>query len=146
MPRPSALILAFSNPQGMHAMPSKPDSSTGLGARLRQLRAERTMTQQDLAAQAGVHYTHIGRYEASKSLPAVDTLKRIAQALGTTTDFLMDGDTQDAAKLRLTDKALLQRFEDVAGLPDDKKAIVMEVLDAFLALNQLKNFTNRQAG
>jgi hypothetical protein len=55
------------------------------------------------------------------------------------------GDTQDAAKIRLTDKALLQRFEDVAHLPDDKKAVVMEVLDAFLALNQLKNFTNRQA-
>jgi len=38
-----------------------------------------------------------------------------------------------------------RRFEDVAHLPDDKKAVVMQVLDAFLALNQLKNFTNRQA-
>jgi transcriptional regulator with XRE-family HTH domain len=129
----------------MDAMPSTPDPTTGLGPRLRQLRAERNLTQQDLAAQVDVHYTHIGRYEAGKSLPAVDTLKRIAQALGTTTDYLMDGNTQDAARLRLTDKALLQRFEDVAHLPDDKKAIVLEVLDAFLALHQLKSFANRQA-
>ena len=111
MPRPSAPILAFCNPKGMPAMPSTPDSTTGLGSRLRQLRAQRAMTQQDLAGQVGIHYTHIGRYEANKSLPAADTLKRIAQALGTTTDYLMDGNTQDAAKSRLTDKALLQRFE-----------------------------------
>jgi transcriptional regulator with XRE-family HTH domain len=146
MPRPSAPILAFCNPKGMPAMPSTPDSTTGLGSRLRQLRAQRAMTQQDLAGQVGIHYTHIGRYEANKSLPAADTLKRIAQALGTTTDYLMDGNTQDAAKSRLTDKALLQRFEDVANLPDEKKAVVMEVLDAFLALHQLKSLTNRQAG
>jgi len=148
MPRRSANLLAFRSPQERDAMPNTPDAATGTGfaQRLRALRQALNLTQQQLAAKAGIHYTHIGRYESSKSLPAADTLKRLAEAAGTTVDFLMDGAAQDNAKTRLNDKALLQRFQDVASLPDEKKAIILELMDAFLAMHQLKTYTSRQAG
>lgn len=120
-------------------------TTDGFSQRLRDLRQRQKMTQQDLAKVAAIHYTHIGRYESGKSMPAADTLRRLADALGTTTDFLMDGAAQDNARSRLTDKALLQRFQDIEKLPDTQKAVVMELMDAFLALHQLKSFTNRQA-
>jgi transcriptional regulator with XRE-family HTH domain len=144
---PSAKKVQFQPPIArITNMPAPIPAGLGLGHRLRQLRQERNMTQQDLAKASKAHYTHISRYEADKSLPAADTLRRLADALGTTVDFLMDGATQDNAKTRLNDKALLQRFQEVANLPDDKKATIMELMDAFLAMNQLKNYTNRQAG
>ena len=127
-------------------MPAPITAGTGFAQRLRHLRQERNLTQQELAKLAAVHYTHISRYEAEKSMPAADTLRRLAETLGTTVDFLMDGPTQDSANVRLTDKALLQRFQEVANLPDDKKATIMELMDAFLAMHQIKNYTNRQAG
>jgi transcriptional regulator with XRE-family HTH domain len=120
-------------------------TTTGFAERLRDLRQQRAMTQQDLAKAAKIHYTHICRYEVGKSMPAADTLRRLADALGTTVDFLMDGAAQETAKTRLTDKALLQRFQDVERLPEAQKATIMELMDAFLAMHQLKNYANRQA-
>ena len=120
-------------------------TTDGFSQRLRDLRQQRKMTQQELAKAAEIHYTHIGRYEAGKSMPSADTLRRISEALGTTADFLMDGATQDTAKARLNSRALLQRFQDVEQLPEDQQIVVMQLMDAFLAMNQLKNYTNRQA-
>jgi len=120
-------------------------TTDGFSQRLRDLRQQRKMTQQDLAKAATIHYTHIGRYEAGKSMPSADTLRRISEALGTTVDFLMDGATQDSAKARLTSRALLQRFQDVERLPEDQQLVVMQLMDAFLAMNQLKSYANRQA-
>ena len=144
LPTHSAKSMAFPVTQKRDAaMPAPIASGSGFAQRLRALRQTRQTTQQELARVANVHYTHISRYEAEKSMPAADTLQRLATALGTTVDYLMDGATQDTAKTRLTDKALLQRFQDIAALPDDRKAIVIELMDAFLAMQQLKSITNR---
>jgi transcriptional regulator with XRE-family HTH domain len=126
-------------------MPNPPATGTGFAQRLRDLRHGKQLTQQGLAKLAGIHYTHIGKYESEKSMPAADTLKRLAEALGTTVDFLVDGAAQDAAKVRLTSRALLQRFQDVEKLPEDQQAVVLQLMDAFLAMHQLKGYANRQA-
>ncbi len=130
--------------QALHVMPHAP--VTGFAQRLRDLRQQQHLTQQDLAKRADIHYTHIGRYEAGKSMPAADTLRRIAEALGTTADFLIDGATNDNAKARLHSRALLERFQDVERLPEDQQQVVMQLMDAFLAMHQLKGYANRNAG
>jgi transcriptional regulator with XRE-family HTH domain len=127
----------------LRAMPHAP--VTGFPQRLRDLRQQRNLTQQELAKRADIHYTHIGRYEVGKSLPAADTLRRIAEALGTTADFLIDGATNDNAKARLHSRALLDRFQEVEKLPEDQQAVVMQLMDAFLAMQQLKGYANRHA-
>ena len=135
-------LLPPANQQTIMPQPT----TNGFSQRLRELRQQRKLTQQELAKVAAIHYTHIGRYESGKSMPSADTLRRIAEALGTTADFLMDGATQDTAKARLNSRALLQRFQDVELLPDDQQMVVMQLMDAFLAMNQLRNYTARQAG
>jgi transcriptional regulator with XRE-family HTH domain len=134
--------ISVANSQG--TMPHA--TTNGFAQRLRELRQQKDLTQQELARKADIHYTHIGRYESCKSMPAADTLKRLAEALGTTVDFLMEGATQESAKVRLTDKVLLQRFEEVERLPDEQKAVILQLMDAFLAFHQMKAYTNRQAG
>ena len=44
-----------------------------------------------LSRLAGLHYTHIGRLERGASRPSGDTLMRLADALGVTSDYLLDG-------------------------------------------------------
>ena len=59
------------------------------GKRLRELRIMREITQEQLAEKADISRVMIGRYETTDQLPALDTLVRIADALGVSTDYLL---------------------------------------------------------
>ncbi len=59
------------------------------GDRLREVRMLRGVTQEELAESADIARTMIGRYETTDQLPALDTLVRIADALGVSTDYLL---------------------------------------------------------
>ena len=59
------------------------------GKTLREVRQMRNITQEELAEKADISRVMVGRYETTDQLPAVDTLVRLADALGTSTDFLL---------------------------------------------------------
>lgn len=59
------------------------------GENLRRLRELRNITQEQLAEKADIARTMIGRYETTGQLPSLDTLVRLADALGTSTDYLL---------------------------------------------------------
>ncbi|MBN9428711.1 MAG: helix-turn-helix transcriptional regulator [Burkholderiales bacterium] len=110
----------------------------GFAQRLRELRKNRNLSQTELGQLAALHYTHIGRFERGASRPSGDTLKRLADALGVTSDYLLDGATGKAAKARFEDRELLKQFQEVEQLPDEDKNVVKKLLDAFLTKKQLQ--------
>ena len=57
----------------------------GFAQRLRELRKSKNLSQTELGQLAGLHYTHIGRFERGASRPSGDTLMRLADALGAPT-------------------------------------------------------------
>ena len=85
-----------------------------------------------------MHYTHIGRYERGESRPSADTLKRLADALGVTSDYLLEGATTEAAKARFEDRELLQHFQEAEQLPREDKDLIKEFLGAFLMRRRLE--------
>lgn len=111
----------------------------GFAQRLRTLRKARDLSQTQLGERAGLHYTHIGRFERGTSRPGGDTLKRLADSLDTTSDFLLEGASDDAAAARVTDRELLRQFQAVEHLPDADKHIVKTLLDAFLTRRQIES-------
>ncbi len=52
-----------------------------LGQRIRQLRSERKMSQEELAFKAGISPAHLGQIERAIKNPTVDTVGKIAAAL-----------------------------------------------------------------
>ena len=110
----------------------------GFAQRLRELRKSMNLSQTELGQLAGLHYTHIGRFERGTSRPGGDTLMRLANALGVTSDYLLDGATHEAAKARFEDRELLKQFQEVERLPDEDKSVVKKLLDAFLTKKQLQ--------
>jgi DNA-binding XRE family transcriptional regulator len=56
-----------------------------LGARLRELRLEAGLTQAELARRTGIHRPNIARVEAGRHTPSLETLARIANAIGVST-------------------------------------------------------------
>lgn len=110
----------------------------GFAQRLKALRKQQNLSQTDLGQLAALHYTHIGRFERSTSRPSGDTLKRLADALSVTSDYLLDGATDEAAKARFEDRELLRQFQEVEQLPDEDKNVVKKLLDAFLTKKHLQ--------
>jgi transcriptional regulator with XRE-family HTH domain len=66
----------------------------GLGPRLRRARRERDLTQQELAEQAGTTYQTINRIERGHTTPKVDTVAKLATALGVDLKWLAFGDEE----------------------------------------------------
>ncbi len=59
------------------------------GDRIRERRKQLGMSQDDLAARVGTDQKQISNYENSKGNPNADSLVGLAQALGTSTDWLL---------------------------------------------------------
>lgn len=81
------------------------------GNRLRQLRKDRTLTQQQLAELIGVKNSVISFYEVGERMPSPDALRKLALALHTTTDYLLGidrGATVDVSGLDEQDRLAVQ--------------------------------------
>jgi len=103
-----------------------------LAQRIKDGRKNRGFSQQKLAELADVHYTNIGKYERGEATPSSSVLNRIAQALELSPDYLINGTLEDKASNTISDNDLLIQFKKVEKLPQDKKKLVKEFLDAFL--------------
>ena len=106
--------------------------------RLKKARLEKGYSKSDLAKEIGIHYSQIGRYEEKGAQPSAEVLGKLANILEVSTDYLMNGTSDDLAQSSLTDKELLNQFKKIEQLPTDKKKIVKELLDAFLFKYNIK--------
>lgn len=110
----------------------------GFAQRLRELRRQKGLSQTELGKLAELHYTHIGRFERGTSLPGSETLKRLASSLDVTSDYLLEGTPNQAAKARVKDRELLTLFQEIEQLPAEDKEVIKIFLDAFLTKKQIK--------
>jgi transcriptional regulator with XRE-family HTH domain len=62
-----------------------------IGCHVRRTREALDLKQQDLADQVGVTSQHISRIELDQTAPSVQTLLKLSQTLGVTTDYLLTG-------------------------------------------------------
>jgi transcriptional regulator with XRE-family HTH domain len=106
--------------------------------RLKRIRIEKGLSKGDLANLIGVHYSQIGRYENKGAQPSADILSKLANALGITTDFLMNGTSENLADNSLSDKELLNQFKFIEKLPEVDKNVVKILLDAFITKKQIQ--------
>jgi DNA-binding XRE family transcriptional regulator len=60
-----------------------------LGARLRELRVAAGLTQAELARRTGIHRPNIARVEAGRHTPSLETLARLASAIGVPTTTVL---------------------------------------------------------
>ena len=97
------------------------------GARLRELRQSRGMTQASLAQHAEVTTSYIGRLEGGGAAPGIDLVDRLARALGTTVADLLPAAASPDTEALLREQA--GRLFDALLAEADR--------DTFLMLNPL---------
>ena len=115
----------------------------GFPERLLSLRKQKNLSQTALGKIVGVHYSHIGRYERGISRPAADTLKKLADALGVSGDYLIEGTTTDAATAKFEDRELLLQFQEVERLQTEDKQVIKKLIEAFLTKKQIQELASR---
>jgi tetratricopeptide (TPR) repeat protein len=105
----------------------------GVGARLKRLRLQRGFSQRDLSS-PGVSYAYISRIEAGARTPSVKALRKLAQKLGVSVEFLETGrDIRDVddRELRLADAELeLRLAENVSGAETKLEKLLAEAVAA----------------
>jgi transcriptional regulator with XRE-family HTH domain len=67
------------------------EASDVFASNLRRLRKARGLTQEDLSSLADLNRIHVGLIERGERLPALDTVFRLAGALGVRPGDLLDG-------------------------------------------------------
>jgi transcriptional regulator with XRE-family HTH domain len=93
-----------------------------VGRRLKRLRAARGFSQRDLSS-PGVSYAYISRIEAGARTPSVKALRKLAQKLGVSVEYLETGrDIRDVddRELRLADAELELRLTDDCSAAEGK--------------------------
>jgi transcriptional regulator with XRE-family HTH domain len=96
-----------------------------------------SLTQSELAEKVGLTYVQIGRYEKGKSNPSADVLQKLANVLNTSTDYLMNGKTEQV-EAQLADKELIRQFQEVEKLSPEDKNLVKTFLDAFITKKKIQ--------
>jgi transcriptional regulator with XRE-family HTH domain len=94
------------------------------------------LLQSDRATKVGISYTQIGRYETKGSQPPAETLKKIADALGVSPDFLIYGTADDKAKTRLNDVELINQFKAIESMDEEDRNVIKKLIDAFITKKQ----------
>ena len=112
--------------------------TTSFGKRLTQEREKNKLSKGELATSIGLHYSQIGRYERGEALPSADVLKKLANQLGVTTDYLMNGTKSDMAEEKIKDKKLINLFNRISELDTNSQKIVTTLIDAFLFQQEMK--------
>jgi transcriptional regulator with XRE-family HTH domain len=114
------------------------NSKVAFGKRLTAAREAKELTKEKLGKVVGVHHSQIGRYEKGEASPSAEVLKKMANALHVSTDYLMNGTTADLAAENIMDKTLINQFNRISELSEENKTVVSKLIDAFLFQQEMK--------
>ncbi len=114
-----------------------------LGARLREVREKRSLTQEELARAIGTDWMRISRYERGINLPAAEKVVALARVLRVSTDYLLRGDRTGEETVEFSDIRLYERFRALDQLPRGEHEAVLRIVDAVLAKHEFERFAER---
>ena len=121
----------------------KEDVPEGFPERLRSLRVQKNLSQEELGELVDLHYTNIGRYERGLSNPSAEKLKAMAEALGVTGDYLYNGSDENYTKVSFEDRELLRMFKEIEKYSEEEKRIVKDLLDAYITRRKVREMAGK---
>jgi DNA-binding XRE family transcriptional regulator len=86
----SAAVVQKAGLRNTNGQPNGTIDGVKLGKRIRELRLAAGLTQAELARRTGIHRPNIARVEAGRHTPSLETLARLAQAIGVPTTRVLD--------------------------------------------------------
>ena len=107
----------------------------GFGSRLKALREERGLSQQELADRIGIHFSQLSRIERDVSTPSAETLLALHRSLQISVDSLLGLVAAEEATIH--NVRLLERFQALETLGDDEQDTAIKLIDALVAKHRI---------
>ncbi len=114
-----------------------------IAKKIKGLRKEKKWTQDALSKAISVHSKHISRYENEKATPGPDTLKKIADAFGVSTDYLVYDNVPRNGKIKIDDPELLEDFEKISQLKEEDINTIKNLIKAMIIKNEMERVLNK---
>jgi transcriptional regulator with XRE-family HTH domain len=107
------------------------------GKRLARLRAEKAMTQRDLASKAGISWSQISRYESDLAQPRLKVLMKLAEALDVHKDDLKPPGKKEIT-LSLSDEMIskIEEFAETKKIAFDQAVQLIVIMGMKMKLDQ----------
>lgn len=102
--------------------------ATALGLRIRELRNERHMSQEELAFKAGISAAHLGQIERALKNPTVDTVAKIAAAMGVPITTLF---TEEQAKADMGSPVISKINAHLMDMTEDQQRDFLRIVRIF---------------
>lgn len=116
-----------------------------LGTRLRALRENRGLTQQQLGERLNAAPSRISRYESGGAVPEAETLVTLATILEVTLDELIVGRPTSFEDDAVRDVRLRERIRELEKVDRKYREAAIEVIDAFVMKGQNEAIAARLA-
>jgi len=85
-----------------------------------------------------INPVQFSRYERGQSVPSIEVVQKIADALEVSIDQLVYGDQDNKAEQSISDRELLSMFKKVQLLSERQKETVKDFLSSYILKNDLK--------
>lgn len=64
--------------------------------------------------------------------PPANIMNKLADAPGTSVDYLISGDKSEKAKTSLKNSVLIQRFKEEDALPEQEQGVLLKIISAYV--------------
>jgi transcriptional regulator with XRE-family HTH domain len=112
---------------------------TRIQDKIKKLRKNKGLAQKQLAEMVGINTTHLSRLETGRYQPSVEVLKKLADTLQVTTDYLLSDTDDEAEEIRIQDQSFVDKIRLLDSLDDKEKETVINVIDAMLTKKKMLN-------
>ncbi len=105
---------------------------------LKKYRLAKGLSQEELSRRATVHVVQFSRYERGHSVPSIEVVQKLAEALDVSIDTLVYGDQNDQIERSTNDREMVLIFKKVALLEETQKATIKDFLQAFIFRQEIQ--------
>jgi transcriptional regulator with XRE-family HTH domain len=102
-------------------------------------RKNKGLSQKQLAEMVGINTSHLSRLENGRYQPSVEVLKKLADALQVSTDYLLSATDDEAEEIRIQDQSFADKIRLLDSLDGKEKETVINVIDAMLTKKKMLN-------
>jgi len=110
-----------------------------LGEKIKQLRKEKGISQTILEQRSGVNSKLLSKYENCRIVPTADTLKKIAEGLEISADYLLFENVPKNGLSHLKDLELFELFKEVEDMSQENKSMIKNLIGAVIIKNKVQD-------
>lgn len=108
-----------------------------LHEKIRFLRKERGMSQEELAEKAEINISYLSRLENGHNEPSVEVFKRLVDAFGVSADYLLN-EEEENYEIQIRDRNLAEKIRLIDALDEKKREALIEIIDALLTNQKMR--------